>query len=65
MMVKYDGWTIKELRRGQNTLYASDFREKRTDVILEFDRFMGEGEWRKYRRKGLMKIVRVKLVEVE
>lgn len=64
-MVKHDGWTTKELRRRKFYLHASDFREKRTDVIKGFDRLMGKGEWDKYRRNGWMKIVKVKLVEIE
>ena len=63
-MAKYDGWAIKELRREQSFLSAYHFRETRTEVILDFNRLMGKGEWRKYRRKGWMKIVKVKLVEV-
>lgn len=64
-MAKYDGWTVKELRRRKLFLHAFDFSEKRSDVVKKFDALMGKGEWRKYRRKGWMKIVKVKLVEVE
>jgi len=62
---KYDGWTVKELRR-KAFLYASDFAETRTEVVERFDKLMREkGAWKRYRRKGWMKIVKVKLVEVE
>ena len=64
MAKKYDGWTVKDLR-GRSYLYPFDFAETRKEVIKKFDELMGEGEWRKYRRKGWMKLVKVKLVEVE
>lgn len=65
MSVKYDGWTVKELRHGKSHLYATDFSETRAGVVKKFDELMGKGEWIKYRRKGWMKIVKVNLVEVD
>lgn len=62
--VDWSGWTIKDLRRTESTLFDFDFSETRSGVIKKFDELMGKGEWRKYRRKGLMKIVKVKLMEV-
>jgi len=68
MMQKYidwGGWTIKDLRRGEPNLFDFDFSETRSEVVKKFDELKGKGEWRKYRRKGWMKIVKVKLVEVK
>lgn len=63
--IDWSGWTIKDLRRKESSLFDFDFAETRTEVIKKFDELMGKGEWRKYRRKGWMKIVKVKLVEVK
>lgn len=63
--IDYGGWTIKDLRRTEPNLLDFDFSETRSGVIKKFDDLMGKGEWRKYRRKGWMKIVKVKLVEVK
>lgn len=60
----YDGWAVKELRR-KPFFYTIDFADTRTEVIKKFEALMGKGEWRRYRRKGWLKIVRVKFVEVE
>ena len=63
--IDWSGWTIKDLRRNPPCLFDFDFSETRSGVVKKFDELMGKGEWRKYRRKGWMKIVKVKLVEVE
>ncbi len=61
-MAKHDGWTVKELRRPQSFLHVFVFAERRTGVIQNFETLMGKGEWRKYRRKGWLKIVKVERV---
>ena len=63
-MAKYDGWTIKSCISRNPFLLAWHFREKRTDVIKEFNKITG-GSWRKWRQRGDFKLVKVKLVEVE
>lgn len=57
----YDGWTVK----AGKYLREKFFRDTREDVIREFERLMGKGSWRRYRRGSTHKIVKVKLVEVK
>ena len=64
MAEKYDGWVIKVQFNKKAYFLAWHFREKRTDVIKAFDELTG-GVWKKYRRRGTHKIVKVKFVEVE
>ncbi len=61
---KYDGWVIKVQFSGKPYFLPWHFRESRRYVIKAFNKSTG-GSWRKYRRKGTHKIVKVKLVEVE
>ncbi len=61
MAKKYDGWTIKSFDR---CLLEWFFHETRSEVIKAFEISVGES-WRKYRRRGTHKLVKVKLVEVE
>ena len=63
--IDWGGWTIKDLRRGEHNLFDFDFAETRTGVIKKFEELMGKGEWRRYRCKGWLKIVRVKFVEAD
>ncbi|GAH32219.1 unnamed protein product, partial [marine sediment metagenome] len=44
-------------------LHVFMFAEERTEVVKKFEKLMGES-WRKYRRRGTHKIVKIKLVEV-
>ncbi len=64
MSEKYDGWVIKLQFKRKAYFLAWHFREKRTDVIKDFNEITGGG-WEKYRRRGTHKLVKVKLVEVE
>lgn len=63
-MAKYDGWVIKVQWSGKPFFLTWHFHEKRTDVVKSFNDGSG-GLWRKYRRRGTHKLVKVKLVEVE
>jgi len=63
-MSKYDGWAIKSFVGKNPWLIPWYFFELRKDVIKDFDDVEGEGSWRKYRRGGTHKLVKVKLVEV-
>jgi hypothetical protein len=62
-MDKYDGWVIKLQFKGKSYFLPWHFREKRTDVIKAFDGLTG-GLWKKYRRKGTHKLIKVKFMEV-
>jgi len=62
-MKNYDGWVIKVQFSRKPYFLPWHFHEKRTDVIKAFDEPTG-GLWRKYRRKGTHKLVKVKFVEV-
>lgn len=65
-MAEYDGWVIKNFNARNPWLLLSTFHRKRTDVIRHFDStWWATGIWKKERRKGNFKIVKVKLVEVE
>ena len=63
-MAEYDGWTIKSCISRNPFLLVWHFREKRIDVIKEFNKITG-GSWRKWRRRGDFKLVKVKLMEVK
>ena len=60
MNKNYDGWCLKS---GQ-WLRVNTCSYNRPEIIKEFEELMGKGSWRKYRRKGFHKIVKVKIVEV-
>lgn len=64
-MAKYDGWVIKVQFPWHQKPYFLPwhFHERRTDVIKSFNDGSG-GLWRKYRRRGTHKLVKVKFVEV-
>ena len=62
-MNKYDGWVIKVQWQKNSFFLTWHFRERRTDVIKSFNDGSG-GLWRKYRRRGTHKLIKVKFVEV-
>lgn len=64
-MVKYDGWTLKNIAGRNPWLIPCYFTEKRKGVINCFETIFGIGAWRRHRDRGEFKIVKVKLVEVE
>jgi len=63
-MEKYDGWTIKNTY-GTPWLVVAYFSTTRKEVIEDFEKLSGKGEWKKERRKGNFKIVKIKLLEVK
>jgi len=65
-MKKYDGWVVKSFF-GRNSWFMEEtFYPTRKEVIKHFEeRIFGKGEWRKFRRRGDFKIVKVKFVEAE
>ena len=65
-MAKYDGWVIKvQFRWNQKPYFLTwHFGETRTSVIKNFNEATG-GLWRKCRRSGTHKLVKVKFVEVK
>ena len=63
-MNNYDGWVIKSLYTRTPFLMPWSFNETRRGVI-EWYEFSTSDDWKKERRKGRLKIVKVKLVEVE
>ncbi len=62
-MKKHDGWVIKVQWKKNSFFLTWHFRERRTDVIKSFNDGSG-GLWRKYRRRGTHKLIKVKFVEV-
>lgn len=65
-MDKYDGWCLKNVACRTPFLATYYFRQKRTDVIKQFEaQWMEKGAWRKQSKLGRFKIVKVKLIEVE
>lgn len=64
-MKKYDGWVIKTFRPRNPYIIIGYFQETRKEVIKRFEDLFGEGEWQKERRKGYLKLVKVKMIEVE
>lgn len=64
-MKKYDGWTVQNCM-GRNPWLVFGFAERtRKEAIVNFELLWGKGKWRKERRRGNFKLVKVKLVEVE
>jgi len=60
---KYDGWTIKVTWHKEPWLIPTFFRSTRTETIKAFEWDWKEN-YKKERRKGIFKAVKVKLVEV-
>ena len=64
-MDKYDGWVIKSYCGRNPWFLLWTFAPTRKEVIELFEKqWIGE-LWKKYRRQGFHKLVKVKLVEVE
>ena len=64
-MAKYDGWTIQNTCGRNPWLVIEFFHQKRQRVIENFELLWGKGCWRKERRAGNFKLVKVKLIEME
>lgn len=64
-MAKYDGWVIQSLHVGEPWYLIWTFARTRTEVVKLFEESWGKDLWRKYRRRGFHKLVKVKFVEVE
>lgn len=63
-MKKYDGWVIKSYNARNPWLLLWTFGTTRKEVIENFEEAW-EGEvWKKHRRTGQYKIVKVKFMEV-
>ena len=60
-MAKYDGWVVKSFWTDPSFLLIWTFEETRREVINKW----GKDIWKKGRRKGEYKAVKVKLVEVK
>jgi len=60
MSKKYDGWALKV----GPYIRAFTVRNTREEVIKNFESLL-KTSWRKYRRGGRHKIVRVRITEVE
>jgi len=63
-MVKYDGWTIKNVSGRFPWLVVGYFHMTKKEVIEDFERLHGKGSWPRERRKGNFRLVKIKLVEV-
>jgi len=64
MMAKYDGWIIKSFHARNPFFMIWTFARTRKAVIELFEEAWGGGLWKKYRRRGFHKLVKVKFVEV-
>jgi len=64
MAKKYDGWAIKYHFTGGDYISPVSFRIFRKDVIKKYEDNISE-IWQRNRRRGLVELVKVKLVEVE
>ena len=65
MAKNYDGWTVQNTCGKKPWLVFGFSALTRKEVIVNFELLWGKGQWRKERRKGNFKLVKVKLVEVE
>ena len=63
-MTKHDGYTVKNCLGRNPWLCPRLFHATKTEVIEDFEKNQ-EISWKKYRRKGNFKIVKVKLIEVK
>ena len=63
-MSKHDGWTIKNTCGRRPWLVTDFFHAKRQRVIEDFEFLWGKGCWRKERRAGNFRLVKIKLIEV-
>ena len=62
--MKYDGWAILNCC-GRNPWLVFGFAARtRGAAIVSFELLWGKGAWRKQRRKGNFKLVKVRLIEV-
>jgi len=64
MSEKYDGWCVKSYWEETPSLISCSFGVRRIDVIKYWEADI-PGLWRKQRRMGMVKCVKVRLVEVE
>lgn len=64
MKEKYDGWCIKSYWGRNPWLVVNWFGETRIKVIEGFEKATGDS-WKKHRKAGNFKLVKVRLVEVE
>jgi len=62
-MKKYDGWVLKSFSGRNPWIMPWTFRETRKEVLINFKETVGE-QFRNYRRRGMHKIVKVKLTEI-
>ena len=60
----YDGWAVKAFVSAKPVLCASLFGYTRNDVIKNFEALFGKDSWKKKRRKGEYKLVKVRGTEV-
>ena len=64
MSKKHDGWTIKYHFTGSSFISSNSFCVRRTDVVKRYEDNI-PGIWQRNRRRGLVELVKVKLVEVK
>ena len=57
----YDGWVIKSCWGRKHSFLIWTFEQTRTEAIAHW----GGNDWKKQRKSGDFKLVKVKLVEVE
>ena len=62
--VKYDGWVLKSYMGKNPWLVPNYFRATRTEVKKRCIKFMGEKMYRKRIREGALKVVKVRIIEV-
>lgn len=62
-MDKYDGWTVQNLCGKNPWLVIPYFHRTKQEVIRDFELLYGKGSWRKERREGNFKLVKVKFLE--
>lgn len=65
MKEKYDGWCIKNIWADPPDILPWFFERTKEMVIAKYEKMRGRGMWEKKRKSGHLKLVRVRLVEVE
>jgi len=64
-MKKYDGWVIKSFMGRSPWLLINFTKITRKEVIENYEGIFGEGCWKERRKRGHLKLVKVKLVEMK
>jgi len=64
-MKHHDGWVLVNTCGKEPWMVTDYFHRSREAVIADFELLYGKGAWRRERRAGNFKMVKVRLVEIK